>query len=524
MKKQLSQIVIKLLKENGILYDKKELEFQIKSHPSYPSLHAITGVLNHFNIENVAAQVPSSSEALKELPTCFLAQINDNNKKSLVIVRKSKGKLSIFNGAKKTVSLLKDEFIEKFTGIIVAVEKNGNKTQTSVKTRFNKSISILLLTILTGLFIYLYFNWVDSIYTYLYSSLSVVGILISIAIVKQEIGLETAIGNAFCSGNSEKKDCDAVLTSKGAEIIKGYKFSDLSLLYFTGLFFLTLFLAINPSIAFSVSLLAMPITIYSIYYQYVVVKKWCLLCLTIVAVLWLQAIVVLLSKNFLFTVTKEEVVIFVFTFSLVFLLWIYLKPLVLELNSLRKEKIKATKFQRNYTLFKNLLFTSKPIETKLIEDNEIIFGNINSKLELIVITNPFCGHCKPVHKIVEDLITKYCNEVRIIIRFNINVSDLESDVVKITSRLLEINTRDKNECLTAMSDIYGGMSREKWFLKWGNCKEKEKFETVLKEEKNWCLKNNINFTPEILINGKSYPKEYNKADLIYFMEDLIENS
>jgi hypothetical protein len=32
-----------------------------------------------------------------------------------------------------------------------------------------------------------------------------------------------------------------------------------------------------------------------------------------------------------------------------------------------------------------------------------------------------------------------------------------------------------------------------------------------------------NFTPEILINGHSFPKEYDRADLVYFVEDLYES-
>jgi hypothetical protein len=44
----------------------------------------------------------------------------------------------------------------------------------------------------------------------------------------------------------------------------------------------------------------------------------------------------------------------------------------------------------------------------------------------------------------------------------------------------------------------------------------------LKKEREWCEMNNINFTPEILINGKSFPKEYDRADLQYFINDLID--
>lgn len=521
MKNQLVLIVSQLLKGNNICFDKKELEFQIQSHPSYPSLHSITGVLNHFNIENIAAEVTSNSETLHQLPEYFVAQINGSNGHKLVTVKKGETKYTIYDGVKKSINLLKEEFIDKFTGIIVAVEKNEEKKYANTTSTFYKNLPFVLVA---ALVLFVIYNLNLSVSAYIHLFLSFIGIVISIAIVKQEVGLQTAIGNAFCSGTDEKKDCDAVLTSKGAEIIKGYKLSDFSLLYFTGLFLLILILVTNPSLIFIISLLAIPITIYSIYYQYAIVKKWCLLCLTIVGVLWLQAIVVLFSKNFLFTVATEEVIFLVFAFSFVLLLWNYLKPTILELNTLRKEKITATKFQRNYTLFESMLLTSKGIETQLVDTDEIVFGNSNANLEIVVITNPFCGHCRPVHKIVEDIIAKYKNEVKIVVRFNINIADLESDVVKITSNLLEIYKKDKNECLTAMSDVYEGMAVKTWFLKWGNCKEKEKFVTVLKKEKYWCLEKNINFTPEILLNGKSYPKEYNKVDLIYFMEDLIENN
>ena len=115
-------------------------------------------------------------------------------------------------------------------------------------------------------------------YTIAYLVLSVVGIITSIAIVKQELGLKTIIGDAFCSGTDDKKDCDAVLTSKGAEIFKGYKLSDFSILFFTGLTLLTFFQSSNPVISYTISLIAIPVTLYSLYYQYAVVKKWCLLC------------------------------------------------------------------------------------------------------------------------------------------------------------------------------------------------------------------------------------------------------
>lgn len=126
MKNQITTIVSKLLKSNNISFDKDELDFQIQSHPSFPSLHSITGVLNHFNIDNIAAEVPKIVKTLKELPKVFIAQIKDDSGLSLVTIEKNEDNCLVYDGKNKKQKLSSKEFIAKFTGIIVAVEKSEN--------------------------------------------------------------------------------------------------------------------------------------------------------------------------------------------------------------------------------------------------------------------------------------------------------------------------------------------------------------------------------------------------------------
>ena len=57
--------------------------------------------------------------------------------------------------------------------------------------------------------------------------------------------------------------------------------------------------------------------------------------------------------------------------------------------------------------------------------------------------------------------------------------------------------------------------------KWGETSNPT-YQEILKNEKNWCASNKINFTPALLINGRQYPKEYGRMDLLYFLEELIE--
>lgn len=525
MKNSLSLIVQKLLSKNKITHDKKELAFQIESHPSYPSLHAITGVLDHFNIENIAAEVPVNSETLAQLPDSFIAQTTTDKGNDLVTVSRIKNKSSykLFSGDEKNNTITEDEFLKQFTGIIVAVEKTDQPVE---KMDDGNIKNILLLSLFSVTLLLLYINNETTLFNYIFSILSIIGGIASYSILKQELGQSTAIGNAFCSGNNDKKDCDAVLNSKGAEVIKGHKLSDLSIIYFSSLTIASFFLSnINPLLI--ISLLALPITIYSIYYQYKIVKTWCMLCLSIVGVLWLQAaIVFLINGDFttLLNLTPKDILITTASFLAIYLAWSYIKPLINNVIQLHKDKIASVKFKRNFNLFNNLLQKSSTLNTNIQNSKEIVLGNKNSNLEIIVITNPFCGHCKPVHKIINDVLKKYSNLVKIIIRFNVPTNDSENNSVVVTNKLLELyNEADINTFENAIDEIYDGMKYDTWVSKWGKVKNINTYLTILEKQKQWCNDNAINFTPEILINGKSFPKEYDRVDLVFFIEDMEEN-
>lgn len=522
MKNSLIYIVKQLLMKNNIAFDKNELTFQIQSHPSYPSLHSITGVLDHFNIENAAVEVPVDIKTLAQLPDSFIAQIKAKSGNELVLVQRRKLDYYIFYASNKKENITESVFLRCFTGVIVIVEKTKN-TEKAQKNVFLKYVYFAALgVVITALLLIKS----PSVFSLIYLLLSLTGVLISVSITKQEEGIQTSIGDMFCSSTNEKKDCDAVLTSKGAMVIKGYKLSDFSTIYFLAIT-ITMFLMTvqkeNAFLLYLISIIAMPVTLYSVYYQYAVVKKWCFLCLSIVGILWLQSLFFFLYKEYSFSIS--ELLLTTFCFMVVFTSWTFLKSKYIALEQGKKAKIEYFKFKRNFNLFSKLLSQSTKLNTNLLDASEIIFGNQQSNLEVVIITNPFCGHCKPVHKLIENIINTYNNDVKIVIRFNVDVKDLDSDQVRVTTRLLEIYQEEgKGACLKAMSLIYEDTNVENWFNTWGICCEKEKYATKLKLQKKWCIENNINFTPEILVNGKPFPKEYNREELIYFIEDLYESS
>ena len=75
-----------------------------------------------------------------------------------------------------------------------------------------------------------------------------------------------------------------------------------------------------------------------------------------------------------------------------------------------------------------------------------------------------------------------------------------------------------------MHAIYNNADAKSWLAKWEKCTNADIYKDILETEYNWCLDNSINFTPEILVNGKSFPKTYDRKDLLFFIEELNEDN
>lgn len=524
MRNSLFYILTKLLKENNIKVDLKELAFQIQSHPSYPSLHSLTGVMDHFNIQNVALEVPNDAETLAKLPGAFIAYIKSDKIDNLVFATKYKDKIRLTYDTKSLELLSVNDFLELWTGIFVAVEKDDNVLVSS-KDKNNYIKKLIGGLTLTSL-VLLIFSFTPPLFIVTHLTLSFIGLAISSVIVKHELGIYSKIADTVCSVKITNISCDDVLNSKAANILGNFKLSDIGVVYFMSMILASILFITNQAnfgIIAIITIFAFPFTFYSISYQLFKVKKWCLLCLGVVLILWLQ-----LGSLYYFdfgslnsSLGLTNILLVSISFLVSIFIWSFLFPRLKKEQESIKIKIEYLRFKKNYSLFNMMLNINESISTKLNSSKEIEFGNSSSSFKMLIITNPLCSHCREVHRLVESIISRWKNDVRIIIRFNVS-NRLDSVDTKIAIRLLELfHAEGSTKCLNAMHDIYGKVSLEKWLKKWGDPKDKSHMDELIKE-KEWCQANNINFTPEILINGKPYPKEYKRSDLIYFIDDILE--
>ena len=111
------------LKNQNYNINADELKLQLLSHPSYPSLHSITDVLGHFNIDNLAIEVPKDFETLKQLPNSFLSIISNDKGQEYVIITQLKNGVELLYDTKKKERKTIDEFLNNWGGVVVAIEK-----------------------------------------------------------------------------------------------------------------------------------------------------------------------------------------------------------------------------------------------------------------------------------------------------------------------------------------------------------------------------------------------------------------
>ncbi len=113
------------------------------------------------------------------------------------------------------------------------------------------------------------------------------GIAATTLLLIYEIDKSNAFVKSICTAGKQT-NCAAVLQSKASKIL-GMSWSEAGFFYFASTFLFLLF----PGISFMAKIcllsiancLAAPYILFSVYYQWKVVKQWCPLCLTVQAVL-----------------------------------------------------------------------------------------------------------------------------------------------------------------------------------------------------------------------------------------------
>lgn len=510
------------LKSQKIFVDIPEFKYQIETHPDYPSLLAISDTLTFFNIPNMAAKI--FADQIENLPNSFMALLGDGRKEDYLAYITEKNGQYQFTHEKNTKNLNKKELKQYWRDVVFLAEKPEDFADTKLK---NSSATIMIPYFFVLLFLGVIYLFSGSLFATLYGAITTIGIFLSVEALKTELGIESKVSKNMCNivANS---DCSQIINSDKNKWLKNFKISDISIWFFgSQLFSLTLFSvfgAIENYFSFLIFVLALaiPMTLYSIFFQYKVEKKWCPICLSIIVLVYIQLTFSAVNYSvFSSSFTLKSVLLFVLGLSFVAFLVYMIKPLLLNIKKLKEENIKNLRFKRNYSIFKNKL---EKEEQQFFENENLVLGNLSSKLKISVITSPLCGYCKEAHEVLHEILKNNHENLSISIRFNYS-DQFDESTQKLFFRLVEIH-QEKGDFKFSDALQYWFESRNinQWLLKYGEPTYNEKIKIDLQKVAQENESESLNFTPNIFINQYKFPDLYERKDLQFFVTDLIEES
>lgn len=253
----------------------------------------------------------------------------------------------------------------------------------------------------------------------------------------------------------------------------------------------------------------------SIYYQWAKIRKWCVLCLWISAVLLAE---ILLSQIFLVntgSVQFQELALYSFLFIGVLVAWLSLKPYFLTEKEFQKQKSKLARFLSNTDIFDHFLSGSRRISNNP-EGLGILLKGENAKYHVLKVCNPYCGPCAKTHPILEELYESGNIDLQVIF----HPGGEDAIKLKTISHIMAVTAKaNQEEIQQALDNWYLPEKKdyEEFAAKYPMNGELKAQETNIQAMMNWCELENISYTPTIFINGYELPKAYTVEDLKYIL-------
>lgn len=510
------------MEKEDIKVDKNEFLFQIQSHPNYPSILAVADTLKFFNIESGFIKVDYSEIEL--LPNRFLTILTKDDSITQLYLIEKKGNKYFQTQDAKTVEINQRELENKWSSVVTLIEKSEIE---DIIIRKKSNLSWILSSLCLILFLSILFLCHVSVQRQLFFIFPTIGILFSIAALKDLFGTKSEFINTFCNITASTS-CSTIIGSNKWKIFNFVNLSDLSVIFFTlQLISYFIFILLNNSVEFFsiqkiILITSIPVLIISVYYQKIVERKWCPICLAIASVVVLELFYVVFTVYNISYITLKSLIVFGFIFLVIVLIWYALKSILTKLKELKEFQITGYKFIRNYEIFKNTLISKNRIELPF---SPIFLGNKESETEITIITSPFCGHCKDAHNLLEKILISNRNNLKIKIIFNADIGSLDENKKSLFRTLISIYLeKGEDAFLDSLHYWFHNKDLKKWLEIYNSIYDSSKVDAIFKNQNQWCVANNLFLTPTIFINSYKYPKAYSRDNLEYFIYELLEDN
>ncbi len=530
---------IQLLKDLKVSVTRTTVTETLQEHPDYPSLLSISDSLHRWKINNISLQL--EPEKLNDLPVPFIAHLHSTGGLFVTVNKVSGDEIIYADDKKNSKSVIKnrDNFLREWSGVVLVPEATNESGEKDYlikrrKERLKQSkLPFILISCLLLISGYIISSNLPINYSTIFSSLLLLtkfmGCMVTALLLWHEIDHSNPVLQQICS-TGKNINCEAVLQSKTAKIFNWLTWSEIGFFYFTGSFLSMLFAMryqlSTISLLSWLNLLALPYTIFSVYYQWRIVKQWCTLCLSVQALILIEFVLfyfVYWHPFFTGTIPSfnfhYSLLVTITSFMLPTFFWSFTKTFLSNAKDGEKYKTELNRLKHNTQIFEALLRKQKSI-TASPDGLGITIGNPDASNSIIKVCNPYCGPCAKAHSEIEAFLKgNDKNNVKVQIIFNATdeEKDPRSNPVKHLMAIYERN--DKKAMQKALDDWYlpNKKDYEVFAAKYPINGDLELQTQKLKDMSSWCKDTEIAFTPTFFVNGYQLPAIYSINDLNYFL-------
>jgi uncharacterized membrane protein len=352
-----------------------------------------------------------------------------------------------------------------------------------------------------------------------------VGTCICIILLWSEIDKHNPVLQAVCGGDSNaKSNCAGILQSPMAKIGGWISWSEIGFAYFAGGLLSLLFSGFAPSVAGMLSwinIAALPYTIFSVYFQWRVARQWCILCLTVQALLLLELFVGIIGRLYSVAlwagIARFELVKMLPAFFVPITAWLLIRHALITAKESMLDKRTLAKVKNNREVFGTLLEKQKAVTTNT-EGLGITMGNGGAKYKIIKVCNPYCGPCSKAHPVLKDIL-RLNEEIQLQIIFTATTMENDRNAPPVKHFLAVADLHNEQITKKALDDWYLSADKDynSFAAKYPMNGDLQTQHLKIKAMDEWCKKTNIKYTPTIFVNGYQLPEMYRIEDLQYLL-------
>ena len=512
----------------GVKHTKSYANQYFNEHPHKYNLFGLSKMLLDYGIDNVATRIPDKENNISEIETPFIAQFSGDFVGVYQI--NSSNVTFIWRGINHVLPIAK--FVEAWTGIVLlagssekSIEPDYNKHRKTDLMNLLKKTAFFSSCGLIALFAYIRHVYYINVGISILLILNAIGLYISWLLLQKQMHVENQYADKICS-LFKQKDCNNVLESDSAKLFGMFSWSEIGFGYFLTNFILLL---LSPAFFATIALFnvfTLPFTAWSIWFQRFKAKQWCMLCLSVVVLLWAIFIIDCFGCFIQIPAFSNRENDFQFSIFIIqfFVVGVCYLALVLGTNLLGTKLINDISIPSLRQSLNSLksdedVFTTLLKKQPFYETNDLNsvfhFGNPESKLKLTVLSNPYCNPCAKLHKRIEELMQQVNNEVSVQYMLSSFRENLNS-----TNRYL-IAACLKNEpgvIIQILSDWFekGKALKDDYFKGFDLNLDNPAIEVEFRKHESWRKKSQIRGTPTVLVNGYKMPENYTVEDLRYF--------